>query len=822
MDILVSAQAGGFFVSGSAMCFHSVRDKSAYSNNLRPELMFAGCTDVQSIRVNSLEEATELCKVGVYKDQALRLFIMLMDDSEPFEEINDILEALEEVLINEEVVRFTLNALSVSELPTGKRMDEVAKHIEGYHQAHLVWNWLNLNQIFILKINDSLNTQFKELSFSNDEGKAFKNRLVHIGAIFDLVNTQGDQVKIKFLHLKLLNQLRSFPHAERIITAWLKPFRFDVNNKLRNEVEEISPKARRTHGAERWTPGVNVSSRTVFENVRVQQKAIIDKLKSRDLEAAKRFAMQLIQQQRSNSTSEHVGKTLCSLAQEAKLQELFELELEWATLATEANPSDSVTYGHLADAFINLKRWGEAETALSNVEKIGDRHFAQNGRARILRESGYFYEARKLFLKTAEEYDDIPDVAYSYAGAAETLRDMGDYTGALEEYKKLLERWPNDYALRSGLASTLVDLGRLGEALTVFGQVKSGGRNVSLARSAEANVYKLAGNYPMALRLYDETIKLYPFNIPARNGRADTLKLSGDRMKALSAYTDILDTTGPNAVSMNAKAKILVELGRFFEAEELYSEALKLFPTDFNISLGQAYLHYKKGDIYASLLAYQQQATRNPNNIRASMGLAKMMRYSAQNQEAIAVYNSILLRRPDFLPAINAKVSTLLSLNMFTEAADLLKCNLPKSSDEWTSFLLRMLILKEKGSIDTAILELKKVKGNVPFFKQRQLLNSLLASFELQAGKMQVDIKVEPEVISEITNVIQFHIFAAKKQKQKAIDCYNAIVQSDRANGVKSLINEIARQFNIIPGSPEHESEWVYQRHTDGILLEAA
>jgi tetratricopeptide (TPR) repeat protein len=168
----------------------------------------------------------------------------------------------------------------------------------------------------------------------------------------------------------------------------------------------------------------------VLENVKAQQAGVRARLRSRDLAGARRFADDLVQHQRLNSEPEHIAKTLDLLAQAAKEEGLTDLQLEWAQRANEINPRDPMTFGHLADALICAGRLTEAYEAIAQTEQLGNRAYAGNMRARIRREEGRFQEAHDMYLSVAKEFDTAPDVHHSWAGVAETLRDMGRYDEA--------------------------------------------------------------------------------------------------------------------------------------------------------------------------------------------------------------------------------------------------------------------------------------------------------------------------------------------------------------------------------------------------------
>jgi tetratricopeptide (TPR) repeat protein len=171
-----------------------------------------------------------------------------------------------------------------------------------------------------------------------------------------------------------------------------------------------------------------------FKRVRAQQRGIVERLKQHDFATAKRFADQLIEEQRRLSNKEHIAKSLCLLAQQAKRYEATELQLQWAERANEVDPTDPMTSGQLADAFICAGNFVAAYQAIDQTEHRGDLLYAATSRARIRRIEGRYAEAYELYLAAARTYDGDKHVLHAWNGVAETLRDMGKFDRSLAQY----------------------------------------------------------------------------------------------------------------------------------------------------------------------------------------------------------------------------------------------------------------------------------------------------------------------------------------------------------------------------------------------------
>lgn len=815
MEVLVSGQAGGFFVSGPQPMFYNITEtETSRFSTSRSDLIFAGCNDVRTLPVSSVQEATIVAEREWSIDRAKRLFLLLIDVNEPISEIVEIAECIEDFLSDKLVAEALADAMHASALPPSSIKPSLADFLSEFPQLSQFWDTLQTRQEVIGQVAEAYeNVPLSHFAGPQDR-EGFRRYLVLIGAFRKVAEAIGDDTKVNFLILTLTGQLRGRADSAELIAAWLAPFKVGRRKRrhIGEDIEQFSP--------ETDTP--RHGSRKIFENIKLQQKGIVDRLKLRDVDGARRFASELIRQQRTHSTDEQIGKSLCSLAQEAKLQELFDLELEWATQATEVSPGDHKTFGHLADALINNKRWDEAEEALAQTGALGDMHFAKNGKARILREVEKFEDARNLFLEAAREFENTHDVIHSFAGAAETLRDMGRLDEALVEYEELVRRWPTDYTLRSGLAATLVDLGRLSEALLVYSQAKSASKDSMISRNAEATVYKLAGNFAYAMQLYDESVARFPNNIAILAGRADALRMSGDYQSALQAYSAILDTHGQNPIAVAGKAQILLDLREFSEARRIYHDASQLFPNDSRLALGTANTLARMGQYQAALQEFRRVSLSFPNMTYAQDGVARMLRHLGFDAEALSTYDHILQRRPEFQPSKLGRASLLVSMDRFDEAEANLPSSEPRSEFEWTAFLLRMIALKKRGRIGAAIAEMRKNAGKVPFTKSRQLIKSTLAKFELEQGKQFVELQLPQAGTTEISNVIQFQTLAVRKDKRQAFAMYQSVRRNTHGAAVLDLAAEIARRYSVISGRPKHDSNWVYKQIDRSLLLEAA
>jgi tetratricopeptide (TPR) repeat protein len=450
---------------------------------------------------------------------------------------------------------FVENALCSAPLSKDVDIDQVQSLVlEEYPRVSTLLETLIKDQDDIAFVRNAFDVLPIELFGSFSLKERFFEALVSVGAFRNIVGARSSGKAPDFEIVKLMGLLRHLEGSRTVIERWTAGMRSRtsaVPQLQRDDDEIIFSRDFKSSGQDR---------RGAFENTRRQQFAIIERLKARDISGAQRYLADLIRQQNISSSPEHLGKSLSLLSQKAKELGVPELHIEWAKQATEVNPEDSKTFGHLADALIRASRFNEASAALDTAASLGAELFAENGRARILRETGRLVEARQKFLNAASNYSTDPQSIHSLAGAAEVLRDMGNYEESLAEYTKLTEIAPLDAVGWTGLASVLMDMGRFDEAISLFGKAASH-RNDAVPRNGRATAYKLAGNFKSALRLYDEIVEEFPNDPVGLCGRAEVYRAMGNLDAARRDYRLAIERSPFTSIPISGLIDVLREQG---------------------------------------------------------------------------------------------------------------------------------------------------------------------------------------------------------------------------------------------------------------------
>jgi tetratricopeptide (TPR) repeat protein len=815
MNVLISGQTAAMAIMGKKPELHWLGSSAAVAV---PEIsirrIFSDCTDIEQYSVTSIDAARTLLRESWSQDRALRLFLMTIDPLESDEDLREYSSCLETLLLEAKVFEFVERSLFIAPFPTKIEIGRTKAFLS--NSSLDLFNDLISHQTAIKRVADALHAIPTEVFGDALARFKFIEAAQTLGANRDLAKALKKNENIDFLIMKLIGALRHLDGSRKALEVWTSSMRvkraaLQVKD-IRVEIEDPDYDDSLVYAGK--------GGREVYENVRAQQAAIVELLKERNLDEARRYADELIKSQKGHSSNEQIAKSLSYLAQQAKLQGVPELQREWAEQATEVNPHDPKTSGHLADALIGSNRFQEAYEALDRVEAAGDRLYAENGRARILRLTGRLEEARAKYLAAAAEFEHDPSISHSLGGAADILRDMGRYEDARKEYENLAEMAPQEASYWSGLASVLMDLGKFADAIKVFGKAAAN-RSDPIPRNGRATAYKHAGNFDRALQIYDEVIADYPNDPASRSGRAEVLRAKGNLEEALEAYDVAIERSPFTAIPISGKVEVLKELGRYQEAAIVLQGAVERFPYDGNLASGYAGILKRQGRYPEALALYEQNALKFPFNIFSWLNRADIFARMGRLQDSLKAYDEIVTKRPDLDSAWQGKAAVLIRLKEFSAAEKLLPVVNPQSQVDWNRMLLRAVLLDAQGKAAQSqkILELGYKK--VPFAKQRRMIKAALARMELIKGHASQALKIIEAVPNEISNVIRFHALAASGRRKPAAESYQSIIASEVGSEFADLANEIASHFQISSSKPKHSRQWIFEAEREAFLVAA-
>jgi CHAT domain-containing protein/Tfp pilus assembly protein PilF len=262
---------------------------------------------------------------------------------------------------------------------------------------------------------------------------------------------------------------------------------------------------------------------------------------------------------------------------------------------------------------------------------------------------------------------DAPGIVSAHRSRASCLEATGDYAAAAEDYRALLERYPNDSFALGALGWELLLQGHILEARRITKQalqldpVSTWGVNL-------AETELLLGNLPAARKRYLDALRLIPDDQTFRDGPLDDLNSFIKRGWSVDDVTTMrrwLEMEYPKfqryreAWAEQRQAQDLVAKLQYAKAEHKYQDALRRFQALFGLkdvvtssALINLATHYRTMGLYAKANPLFQRALQ----IRLQV-LGAQAVYTAQSLNDLAVSyddtSDFMKAEPLFLRALD-------------------------------------------------------------------------------------------------------------------------------------------------------------------------
>lgn len=262
-----------------------------------------------------------------------------------------------------------------------------------------------------------------------------------------------------------------------------------------------------------------------------------------------------------------------------------------------------------------------------------------------------------------------------FAQTAELRKDIetGRYTEAETTAKKLLQKTPDNGAVRHELAEVLALTGRYTEAITEFEHAATD--------SAKAN--DTAAKLDSDLR------------------RAEVLDLIGQEDRAKAIYESFVkhytDNDPRSARELTLVARALVHLERYQDANDMYRSAIEADSNYLEAQLGAAELFTAKYAYGDAALFLNDALKIDPNNARVFLAVARNKRLDGDDETTAALAKALSIN-PNLVDAIALKAAMALEASRMDEAATEIDKALKINARSLETHALRaaMLYLQDK------------------------------------------------------------------------------------------------------------------------------
>ena len=866
MNAVISGRAGlALLIEGESLMSLDVDDLETLVPRSHYDLRFllADATDLVTLENTDRDQTAERLDLEHDIACALDMTLIALDSDSSMELRAEAVEALDELLANARVVERLEFTMYAKPLPEAADLMGALFCTEVTMAAsRSFFERLDRCQTAIATVREAWDALPDNLFGDEQSAKAvFHDAVSREGLFRVLTLSYGDQAKVSAFLLEALKNgsIRSLRNYRDVVQKWSAPIRAAagkdapvIESQYDDDYEGAAETPRRSQGRDKRKRREPVD--VVLRKVESQKELIVVAMRERDLPRAHEIIEELIDYQLNTGRPEHLAKTLCDLAMEAKALGNLALQLELTNRAVEAKPDDAWSWRQHADALLNIGRFDEALSAYAQADVFGGGPVAKTGLAEVLKAQGRLIEAEAAFDEVIVAY---PEDVVAKTGRAEVLKAQGRFVDAEAAFDEVIAAHPYNPVPKTARAEVLKAQGRLVEAEEAFDEViaahpehiiaktgraevlKAQGRLLEaeiafdkaiaahpenvVAKTGRAEVLKAQGRLVQAEEALDEVIAAHPDNVVAKNGRAEVLKARGKLIEAERAFDEVIVAYPEDTFAKNGRAEVLKAQGRLAEAEAAFDEAIATHPENVVAKNGRAELLKTQGRLTEAEAAFDELIAAYPEDVFAKTGRAEVLKRQGRLRLALAAYEAINTSHPNNLVAKCARACILAALGRYAEALLELPSANPGSEQEWVGYHVRGMTLLRMGDVEAASKVFELGKEFCPWGSHRDFFVTSLALARIRSRQFGA----ARDILDQVTvpafkphaQVLRIHALGELNEFDRASTVYTDLMANPRPFS-DELPNELYNRYIAQEGSL-HDDEWVHTREVDMILLTA-
>ncbi len=856
MQAFVSGQAGVvLLVDGEKLAsLHADRPAEMVSRSRRDiPFLFRDVTDLEVFEGVDIQKATARLDLATAKADALQLALLLLDPEFSDDIRQEAAAELTDLLARPEVAEWVESVLYSQPVPGDGDLAGALGLCPAGPVRNLLLRLQN-HQDAITTVSHAWDQIPLRIFGSSEERSGALAVAVREGLFRDLVlsgdeHTSLEQFRLKSYGNRPFSKVRN--HRD-ILREWLAPIQ--AGSPLaepRRRTFDTEPESTEGESEELSTQ----SAKEIFERIEKQKAAIVGLMRARDLDRARQYLADLIEDQLKSGEPVHACKSLCDLAKKARDLGLFRFQLELTSQAVTVKNDDGWAWSQHGDALLQAGQLGASLVSYDRALTYVNDPRTRNGRAEVLKAQYRLPEALAAYESVIA---DFPSDVFARNGRAEVLKAQNRLPEALVTYEDVIADFPSDVVARNGRAEVLKAQNRLPEALAAYERVIADFPENVVAQTGRAEVLKAQNRLPEAFAAYEVVIADFPENVVARNGRAEVLKAQNLLPEALAAYeaviadfpSDVVARTGraevlkaeyrlpealaayevviadfpENVVARNGRAEVLKAQNRLPEALATYEGVIADFPENVVARTGRAEVLKAQNRFPEALAAYEVVIADFPSDVVARTGRAEVLKAQNRLPEALASYEDVIVDFPENVVARNGCAGVFSALGRFDEALTRLPSStgLPVTRDEWTGFYIRAMVLLQMGKAKEATRILRRGISECPRPAQRAYFQTGLALAQIrqrafaEAGSTLEGLEEEASLEAPAT-VLRFHAFGAAGNRERASRAAERLTAFEHVVGVLEVGRELRRRF--LEGSPPLQTDdWLLQKEANLLL----
>jgi Tfp pilus assembly protein PilF len=206
--------------------------------------------------------------------------------------------------------------------------------------------------------------------------------------------------------------------------------------------------------------------------------------------------------------------------------------------------------------------------------------------------------------------------------------DKDDPEKAKSEFERALQKEPNSFDARLGMALVDVKLGKFDEArgaLETLSAEKSDDRRVLMALG---KLYEGSGDFKKGIKLFKAELKKDAFDTDVLNGLMVLYRLNGDYKEAERTCTKILSRDPGNAAALKNLSLIYYDQKKFALSETIAINSLKKDDKDAALYNNRGMIRVQRGRYVEAMPFFRKAVEINPNLLSAHLNIGAIaLRY---------------------------------------------------------------------------------------------------------------------------------------------------------------------------------------------------
>jgi tetratricopeptide (TPR) repeat protein len=290
------------------------------------------------------------------------------------------------------------------------------------------------------------------------------------------------------------------------------------------------------------------------------------------------------------------------------------------------------------------------------------------------------------------------DQRTSWFNLALCRQTLGETEACMHAFREVLKRDPKNAKALGFLAQTLVQIGRVDEALPYLDKSLAYDPQFYPAWITKGNALDMLGRGEEALRCYDQALAIDSRNTSALGNKGITLEALGRHADALDCYDRALQINSRDTKVWRNKGNVLGNLKRYQDALVCFQEAHKLGdpnaeeyveqcrsllrfsedrPESSAVNTNSAQEYFSKAADLAKLgkhaeavSCYETGLRLDPKNAAAWFNMGHSIGFLGRHQDVVKCCDRALEINPHFPPLWILKGLGLLSMERFRDAMD--------------------------------------------------------------------------------------------------------------------------------------------------------